>query len=369
MKIWKMKFDVNKYNIWSFTDRTDLVDKCNSFDGRKKINSWKTIKMSRLDSSGAKGANAMGTDFAMPMVDSKVVKNIDNFTNSSVELLPIILDEDGYDTSDFYILNVIGRLDCIDFEKSDYKAFSNGEGILKFNKIVFRENVVRGKHIFKAENDRFRTNYISDELRQKIENSNLKGFLFELVWDSEDKKAVEEFKENERLESEKRANAYKTMKNGMIKVWSEDEWIMAIMTWIWGKIGENSGDVFSTIQELPRPCQYIFSMYSLKSEIENGGYNQFFYNFNTEIAKVAENGFMEIGLKEFSLITADAIETYEDMRARNKRSEDDIEDFMSTYDINPLDASTGYFMSSFDLDKLEENSIGYIKDNMECFGD
>ena len=89
-----------------------------------------------------------------------------------------------------------------------------------------------------------------------------------------------------------------------------------------------------------------------------------------EIARLAMEGFQELELKDLVLITKDAIETYEEMASKNKRGENDsVEDFMDTYNVNPLDASTGYFMSSFSLDKLEEKSIEYIKDNVECFGD
>ena len=364
MKIWKLKFDVNKYNLWSVTDRVNLVKRRETFNGRKRIDTWKPIKIGRIDSGGASGANAMKTDFGVAIIDKKVVKCVSDLIENSVEFLPVFIEDEVYNIDDFYILNIITQLNCIDFDASE------GEGLLGFDKIVFTESIVKGQHIFKAENDLFPTIYISDELKQMLDENDLKGFLYELAWDSEEERAVEDFRESENLKKEEQIQAYKLMKKGTIENLAENEWITAIMAWIWGKSENSSEDIVTILTKLPLQCQYIFSMFTLKWEIENGGYTQLFYNFGIEMARIAKKGFAELEFNDLSLITTDAIEAYEETSIKSASSEsDNIEDFMNIYNTNPLTVFTGYFMSSFSLDKIEEKSIEYIRINKEYFGD
>jgi len=370
MKIWELAFDINKYDRWGFISELELLNGSNSLKGQKLLDRWKPAKIKRIGDDKGKGANALRTSFTMPLVDLKVFSCIIDFVKDSVELLPTILVDEGYDSETFYILNVINRLDCIDFETSDYERFTCDGKIMYFKKRVFKEHKVKGEHIFVAKGDRPYEVYISDELKQTLENSGLKGFKFKLIWDSEDEKAVEEFENNEWLMREEKEKAHKLIKAGKLIELPEDEWVTVVLDWIWGKLYESSEELFIELQNLPLPCQYIFSMYTLKYQIENGGYNQFFYNYDVGIAKLAEKGFIELELEYLDVITADAIESYNEMSEKYKRGEDDsIEDFMDTYSANAFNSLTGYFMSTISLRKLGEKSIEYIRENIQCFGD
>ncbi len=54
-----------------------------------------------------------------------------------------------------------------------------------FTKYHFIESVVKGKHIFKIIDEPARRPFVSDEFKKRVEENNLIGFKFELVWQSE----------------------------------------------------------------------------------------------------------------------------------------------------------------------------------------
>ena len=83
-------------------------------------------------------------------------------------------------------MNVLNVVDCLDYEKSEFEySPRNSNKIIGFKKFAFKFDKVIGHHIFKIPETLRADIFISDELKQKIENSGLKGFKFIEMWDSE----------------------------------------------------------------------------------------------------------------------------------------------------------------------------------------
>ena len=57
---------------------------------------------------------------------------------------------------------------------------------MAFKKYVFLPDIVSGNHIFKISDEKTRYPFVSDEFRKRVIDNNLKGFKFELAWDSEE---------------------------------------------------------------------------------------------------------------------------------------------------------------------------------------
>lgn len=178
MKIWQLFFQANDYeNLETLKDLT--IEEIQSFDGRKKINAWKPLAVKAMD-----GDKPFGdlTDFAtdIPVVSSRVIEVTRDLIQEQVEILPTICLD-----CELYILNITNIVDAVDYKKSQAKYFSDGKRVLRFIKLAFIEEKVRGNHIFKLVERKLTSVYVSDEFRQRIIDNNLTGFKFELVWDSE----------------------------------------------------------------------------------------------------------------------------------------------------------------------------------------
>ena len=85
---------------------------------------------------------------------------------------------------EFYAINVVEVLNGIDYDKAQFKTFRDGKRIMRFERYEFVKSEVDKKHIFKIVDEPLRKPFVSDELRQRVIDSKLKGFKFELVWDS-----------------------------------------------------------------------------------------------------------------------------------------------------------------------------------------
>ena len=197
-------------------------------------------------------------------------------------------------------------MECIDFESSKYKTFEDGKRILWFAELIFKEEVIKDQDIFITERDAvIRTVYISNTLKEILEKEDIKGFIFELVYDSKNQEAVEEFKKQKKM----KVKTYMNLKKEHLFSLPKEEWIEAIMIWLQGKVFHEDNDMIQNIKLLPISCQYIFSIFLLKRELESGGYNQFFYNFGSELGLIAKEAFERLGLQDLALITKDAVET------------------------------------------------------------
>jgi hypothetical protein len=180
MKIWILDCELDEYE--NFDDVEDLsIDEINSFDGRNKLDNWKPIVVEKMDGDGELG-NTPAFHSHIPVMDKKALEVLNDLLNYGVEVLPL---EYNKKINKYFLINVTAVLNCINYKKSDYKTFDDGIRVMYFNKYVFIEDKLKGKHIFKIIDSPLSSVFVSDEFREKVIDSDLVGFKFELVWDSE----------------------------------------------------------------------------------------------------------------------------------------------------------------------------------------
>ena len=97
----------------------------------------------------------------------------------------------------------------------------------------------------------------------------------------------------------------------------------------------------------------FLAIWTLDSEVKNGGYDQYFLNNGLEYGKEAINGFIRISAKNFATLTEKAIEIFEkqDSEFENKRKPD----------FDNLDDEYS------DFESWQNVQIEYIRENYEKF--
>ena len=177
MKIWILDCDVDSYENLTWKKEVD-INYIQSFDGTKKKADWIPAKIKRM--YDREFSNTPGLSPHIPVFDEKAVDVLGDLIAGNAEILPLDCHE-----GTFYAINVINVMDCIDYEKSIYKTFSDGKRIMRFTKYVFDKRKVEGVNIFKVKDQTLKRPFVSEEFRKRVVDSKLKGFKFELAWDSE----------------------------------------------------------------------------------------------------------------------------------------------------------------------------------------
>ncbi len=178
MRIWKLTADVNKYAYFSSEPRLS-VKEFQSFKGRTIGDDWKELFLIRIDNGKLPLGDADGFDFGF-LVSESAKEFLSNLLNKSVEFLPTV-----YNGRHFYLMNVLTSLDCLDKDNSDIMfSRTEKERIIAINRYSFIEQAIGNNKIFRLKDSPLQGPFITESVVEEIRKSNLKGFCFDLVWDS-----------------------------------------------------------------------------------------------------------------------------------------------------------------------------------------
>lgn len=177
MKIWHLDFELDEFDNLIPVEELSL-DEIQSFNGSSKRELWNPIAVKKMEDK--KLSNAPGFYSHIPVFDKVTLETVKDLIEDYAEALPLVCNE-----GEFYAINVVEVLNGIDYDKAQFKTFRDGKRIMRFEKYAFIENAIVKKHIFKIIDEPLRKPFVSDEFRQRIVDHGLKGFKFELVWDSE----------------------------------------------------------------------------------------------------------------------------------------------------------------------------------------
>lgn len=178
MKIWQMQFDADNYDSFLPVE-WPTVKEMQTFDGRCKKNEWIPLKVMRMHPE--RNLNLGDTPgLFLPVFSKHAVDILFHLIEDSVELLELDFSEGQY-----FGIHVTNVLDVIDYDKSKYVMYSDNKKIMLFQKYAFRLcDELKNSHIFKIVDEPLRWAFVSDTFKKKVEETDLKGFVFELVWDS-----------------------------------------------------------------------------------------------------------------------------------------------------------------------------------------
>lgn len=181
MKIWKLDFELDKYDNLTLLNKID-IDEIQSFDGRTKKEQWGNPEVVKLEpEKGLSLSDAPGFYAHIPVFNYKTITILSKYLCLDTEILPLQNNENR-----FFAINITKVLDCINYDKSEFKMFKDGKRILRFKKYSFLEDKIDGNNIFKIKDEPLGNPFVTDEFRNAVIINELTGFIFKLVWDSED---------------------------------------------------------------------------------------------------------------------------------------------------------------------------------------
>lgn len=136
-------------------------------------------------------------------------------------------------------------------------------------------------------------------------------------------------------------------------------------------IGSNETN-YSIIKSLSKGRQAVFATWGLEAEVNNGGFNQYFYNFSTsgQYAEEAADGFVLIGANKYANLTQRAIDLYmKNIKYFENYKDGTLESFSKSYDNNPLDKLDKEFYALDSVEHISKLRIHYIRKHKNEFID
>ncbi len=163
------------------------LEYCNTFDGRSKIAAWEPIELVRAWGSKTKRIAEMA-DLALVglyVLSKNAVEELYDLIKNDVELLPVMVEGE-----ERWVMYVTSVLDCLDYEKSEYKQFSDGS-VLSFDALMFKEDAIAGHNVFRHRERPRGFIYASEAFMKRVKSIDPNGTKFVLVWDSNREAPIE----------------------------------------------------------------------------------------------------------------------------------------------------------------------------------
>lgn len=185
MKYYKMKANANE--CWfAFPQDLDEEEYSKKFSGHSLKKDWLITEFEYYKQNAKSEIKENGkSDYPpykahIPILSEKAVLSLNELLESNGELLNInITDED----DNYYIFNVTNVKDALDKGLSNIKYFRDSNRIMRVKEYVFRKEVINDSDIFMLNEPKFEEPIVSQKFVNKVEESGLKGFKFELIWE------------------------------------------------------------------------------------------------------------------------------------------------------------------------------------------
>lgn len=127
-------------------------------------------------------------------------------------------------------------------------------------------------------------------------------------------------------------------------------------------IKDSPPDEYRTLDKLNSGQKAFYSTWVVESEINNGGFNQLYFNNGKEFVEISEGGFELIEAKKTANLVKKANKLYESIENDLKKFNDGTkESFSKSYDDNPLNDLDTIFYKLNTEEDLSKLRVKYIK--------
>ena len=170
------------------------------------------------------------------------------------------------------------------------------------------------------------------------------------------------------LEEFKNRRVYSELSVEILQTIPDDKLEQAIIDYISTKI-ENYQTELSDVSNLPPGFQMVYSTWVLEGEVNNGGFNQFFFNPSGQFAEMALRSLELIGATDYSELVRRAIDTHQ-LEMQNPALQDLYEQatrkaFSESYKLSGLgDCDDAFYELN---DRLSELRVSYVRSHPEDF--
>ena len=163
---------------------------------------------------------------------------------------------------------------------------------------------------------------------------------------------------------------HKILTEKIIKETSDSNLLQVVFDNLMQKVKLTYEIEYSTVLTWNRSRQAIYVIWLLESEVNNGGFNQFYYNSTGQFSKHLPDALSLVGATNFSILTSKANKLYENEHQMITKNIDGTWDgFSKSYNNNPLNNLDTKFYALYKTENLQQLQIDYIRKHIADFID
>ncbi|WP_353100843.1 DUF4375 domain-containing protein [Myroides odoratus] len=156
----------------------------------------------------------------------------------------------------------------------------------------------------------------------------------------------------------------------IIDITSDDNLLQVIFDNLSEKQPVDYEKEYETVVSWNKSRQAIYMIWALEAEVNNGGYNQFYFNLSGQFYQHLPKALRLVGANKFADLTEKANKTFEEENEKiTKHQDGTIEGFSKSYDDNPLNDFDIEFYELYQAENLQQIQVDYIRKNKMEFID
>lgn len=151
---------------------------------------------------------------------------------------------------------------------------------------------------------------------------------------------------------------------------SDDDLLQVIFDNLSQKLPADYRKEYETVTSWNKSRQAIYMIWVLEGEVNNGGYNQYYYNSSGPFYTHLPQALRLVGANKFAAVTEKANEVFEKENEKIKEHQDGtLEGFSKSYEDNSLNKFDTEFYELYKTENLQQIQVDYIRKHKKKFID
>jgi hypothetical protein len=172
------------------------------------------------------------------------------------------------------------------------------------------------------------------------------------------------------VEAFKNRPIFKELTEQIINTTADENLLQVVFDNLFEKLPTDYEKEYKTVMSWNKSRQAIYMIWALEAEVNNGGYNQFYFNSSGQFYKHLPEALKLVGTTKFADLTKRANETFEKENPKITQHQDGtLEGFSKSYDDNPLNKFDDEFYDLYKTENLQQIQVDFIRKNKKEFID
>lgn len=172
------------------------------------------------------------------------------------------------------------------------------------------------------------------------------------------------------LEAFRNRPIYKELTEQIIDTTSDENLLQVVFDNLSEKQPVGYEKEYETVMSWNKSRQAIYMIWALEAEVNNGGYNQFYFNSSGQFYKHLPEALRLVGANKFAELTEKANKTFEQENEKiTKHQDGTLEGFSRSYEDNPLNDFDTEFYKLYQIENLQHVQVDFIRKNKNEFTD